>query len=381
MQGSRYRGLSLLVFVLLAVAGSAHATINMTGRWVLILMDISATAQPVNFQQIGSTLTWFPLTGTIDSTTGAFTLSDNAPCEPPTSTGPTTLRGTVAPDGLTFTGAYSTGVGPLCNPFTSPVNGWRSPATCGNGVVDPGEQCDDGTNLPGGCCDPGCRFFVKGTPCGSPNICINTEACDGAGTCVPGPPIVCDQCSRCDTTAATCVPAPATTCRPPAVAGAAQLKLESGCGAVFCNAKHRSMSWKWQKGQATTLADFGDPVHTDAYTLCMYEGPEGTPGTFFQATVPPGTGWQLTGTNGFKYTDKLGTAAGVTGISLKAGTAGKASIKVMGKGSQLQLLPSVKLTLPVTVQLRGHGECWGAEYAPAGVNKNTMTTFRGESAP
>jgi len=34
---------------------------------------------------------------------------------------------------------------------------------------------------------------------------------------------------------------------------------------------HPSMSWKWQKGQTTTLADFGDPVHTDEYALCLYD--------------------------------------------------------------------------------------------------------------
>jgi len=202
MNRSRCPGWPLSLFVLLAVAGSAHASIDMTGPWVLILTDISPpTPLPASFQQIGTSLTGLSLTGTIDPTTGAFTLADNAPCNPPSSTGPTTLTGTVAPDGLTFSGTYEKGVGVMCHPFSSPVNGWRPPITCGNGVVDPGEQCDNGTNLPGGCCDPGCRFFASGTPCGSSNVCIETDACDGAGTCATGPPLACDQCSRCGPTA------------------------------------------------------------------------------------------------------------------------------------------------------------------------------------
>jgi hypothetical protein len=82
MKCSRYAGSRLSLFVLLAFGGSAHATINMTGRWVI--------RQPggpvvVDFMQVGTALTMTPAftqpgsaTGTIDSTTGAFTIAD--PC-------------------------------------------------------------------------------------------------------------------------------------------------------------------------------------------------------------------------------------------------------------------------------------------------------------
>ena len=30
--------------------------------------------------------------------------------------------------------------------------------------------------------------------------------------------------------------------------------------------------WKWIKGAATTIAEFGLPTGTTAYTLCLYAG-------------------------------------------------------------------------------------------------------------
>src|SRR5438552_7539323 len=117
------------------------------------------------------------------------------------------------------------------------------------------------TNLPGGCCDPGCRFVASGTPCG-PSNSISTLACDGAGTCATGPPVPCDQCSRCDSNSANCVPDPAPSCRAPTVAGASRLILRTNQPSQF-QVRRSSLNWKWAKGQATTLADFGDPVHAD----------------------------------------------------------------------------------------------------------------------
>ena len=385
MKDARYRGLGLWVFVLLAIAGSAHATINMTGRWVL------GDGSVLEFTQVGTALTQTPpsagepgpRTGTIDPATGTFTVSDPLPCvplisctNPPECAGAQCgLAGTVAPDGLTFTGTFAcaaAGTRSCMVVSSGDVMGWRSPPTCGNGIVDPGEQCDDGTNLPGSCCDPGCRFVASGTPCGSSsNVCIETEVCDGAGTCATGPPLACDQCSRCDPTAAACVPDPATVCRVPIVAGAAALTMKTN---------HPSMKWKWLKGETTTLADFGDPVHTDEYALCLYDESGATPSALLRATLPPGTSWRAAGQNGFTYKDKLGVADGVTTVALKAGTAGKATIAVSAKGPHLTL-PTAPLPVPVNVQLRRHGECWGASYIQAGVKKNTASEFVAKSSP
>jgi cysteine-rich repeat protein len=382
MKCSRHSGWRLSLFVLLAFAGSAHATISINGRWVVDATVFGTASFEVwTFAQVGTALTQTPpgygqpgpRTGVIDSTTGAFTVSDLLACHPALGPESCTVSGTVAPDGLTFTGTLSCAAPTPteCGGGEFPLMGWLSPPTCGNGVLDPGEQCDDGTNLPGGCCDPGCRFFASGTPCASGNVCIAADTCDGAGPCVPGPPLACDQCSRCDATAAGCVPAPATTCRAPAVAGASQLTLKT---------KHSKLSWRWSKGQATTLADLGDPVHADAYALCLYDVSGTVPNTLYRATLPPGAGWRAARRNGFVYKNKVGVADGVTGITLKAGADGKAKIVVGASGPHL-MLPALPLPVPLTVQLRGHAECWGASYLQAGVKKNTASEFVAKSSP
>jgi cysteine-rich repeat protein len=238
---------------------------------------------------------------------------------------------------------------------SEPVTGTRSiPATCGNGVVDPGEQCDDGTNLPPSCCNSGCQFVAEGTSCG-PTSCT-AHTCDGAGTCMT-------------------VMAPAASCRAPTAAGAAQLTLKTAHS-------RSSLKWKWAKGQATALADFGDPLHADKYSLCLYDLQAAS--TLLDATVSPGTNWRAKGQKGFTYKDKLGVPDGVTTVVLGAGDAGKAKIVVGAKGPNLPFpagLLGVPSIPPLVVQLRGHGECWGAGYVQAGVKRNTATKLVATSSP
>src|SRR5437773_2747132 len=75
---------------------------------------------------------------------------------------------------------------------------------CGNGVVDLGEQCDDGNLVAGDCCSPTCQFEPAGQACAN-NPCISGSTCDGAAACVGGTPntLPCNDGSAC-TTADTC---------------------------------------------------------------------------------------------------------------------------------------------------------------------------------
>src|SRR5262249_33814373 len=88
-------------------------TIDMTGRWVIQFLP----GGPVvfDFMQVGTALTMTPAltqpgaaTGTIDSTTGAFTIADPLPCQPLILGGVPSSQcgifGTVTLDGATFTG-------------------------------------------------------------------------------------------------------------------------------------------------------------------------------------------------------------------------------------------------------------------------------------
>ena len=56
---------------------------------------------------------------------------------------------------------------------------------CGDGDLDPLEQCDDGNLLPGDCCSPLCQFEPAGTECRpSTGPCDPAESCTGqAGSC------------------------------------------------------------------------------------------------------------------------------------------------------------------------------------------------------
>jgi cysteine-rich repeat protein len=56
------------------------------------------------------------------------------------------------------------------------------PIVCGNGVLQPGEQCDDGNTAAGDCCRPDCTFDPAGTGCAGPPQFPGT--CDASGHCV-----------------------------------------------------------------------------------------------------------------------------------------------------------------------------------------------------
>lgn len=58
------------------------------------------------------------------------------------------------------------------------------PPTCGDGIVDVGEVCDDGNVLDGDCCDSTCSSSAaNGTPCNDGDACTTPDQCT-AGTCV-----------------------------------------------------------------------------------------------------------------------------------------------------------------------------------------------------
>jgi cysteine-rich repeat protein len=92
-------------------------------------------------------------------------------------------------------------------------------ATCGNSIVETGEQCDDGNTSNGDCCSATCQTEPADTVCRpSDGQCDVAETCGGASTC-PADGFasdtttctgtsngdVCDDVDKCSGTANTCV--------------------------------------------------------------------------------------------------------------------------------------------------------------------------------
>jgi cysteine-rich repeat protein len=237
-----------------------------------------------------------------------------------------------------------------------------APTGCGDEVVGGGEQCDDGNLLNGDCCSAACQFEAGGNPCPSDENACTLDVCDGAGTCgVPAPP--------------------AGGCRQPTQSGRGVLRMKPPSTLV----------WRWLKGQATDVADFGDPFTEDdppdgvdgtGYSLCLYDA-SAAPQPVLSAVAPPGglcalgqPCWRTNAPLLIDYKDRDADPDGVHQVRLRAGTAdGDARIQVRGKGSNLDL-PTLPLTPPVRIQLHAEtGVCWEATISAP--RANTSTVFRG----
>ena len=72
---------------------------------------------------------------------------------------------------------------PTVTPVPATSTRTATPGLCGNGNVDPGEQCDDGNTVSGDCCSATCHFEPAGQSCNDHSTCTTGEKCNGAGTC------------------------------------------------------------------------------------------------------------------------------------------------------------------------------------------------------
>lgn len=133
-----------------------------------------------------------------------------------------------------WNGLQCSSANPCCGPSADPLTNarcdvsdtstsydggfWAAGIVCGNGIIDPGEQCDGGV-----CCSSECQYDVGGScaddgsactsdvcdasgacthpnnsePCDDSDACTVGDTCSG-GTCVGGPPRSCDPCQVCD---------------------------------------------------------------------------------------------------------------------------------------------------------------------------------------
>lgn len=401
------RPFASLVVLLVSAGSAAAAAYDMSGKWAVV----GGFAQHWDVTQSAGDLAvsteFGTASGTIDENTGAFSvdLPDLPTC------GANTFDGDVAADGRSFTATQvlwnrrcTTMGGAHCDPCeqsTFMVVGTR----CGNGELDAGEECDDGNRSDGDCCSSSCTYdaaesvcrsdgdvctddvcdgagtctHVDNTaPCADPNGCgtgncasgscviaapapsgtscdldasvCTPDACNGSGACAPATPIDCAPCGVCDPTAG-CVDDGGAACdRDP---GDVKLSVK------LDDDKRKRLKLALVDG--IPLADFGDPLASTDYRLCLYrdDGP-----VIFAGEVPAGGTckgkpcWKSQ-KDGFKYRDAAQNADGITAIDLR--TFGR-GIKIEGKGANLPLPTTLPDPVDIVAKvIAGQGaatKCW-----------------------
>jgi cysteine-rich repeat protein len=253
------------------------------------------------------------------------------------------------------------------------VFGQRFVDPCGDGTVDAGEQCDDGSRNAGVCCSASCQNAAAGTACEDDGVGCTTDACTAGGTC--GHTLVlaaCPSCQVCDA-GLGCVTRRRGDCRRPTKNDKAALTL-----ADKSNDRRDTVSFAWQKGAATALADLGTPTAAGDWAFCVFDTAGGADRLVLQSTIPAGNGWRARGRRGFRFRNRRGTPDGITRVDATPGKAGKASILVQGKGPNL-LMPPLGLGAPVEAQLEtsGRGPCFAATFATPKTNTSALFRARG----
>lgn len=284
------------------------------------------------------------------------------------------------------------------------------PGGCGNGElcasIDActlgtcrlsGDACTQGSDCPSQCIlrfPTTCRVDADcpaGTLCEPTRIVAVTGVADRDGDGVPDDQDNCpdiansdqtnidgdDVGDACDALSTSCDPTPRAGCKVPVQTGKSQFQVSDKTPDI-----KDKLKFKWIKGEATAFADFGDPATNDAYALCVYDAGvlAGTAGMPPAGTCDGKSCWKTKASKGYSYKDKPATPSGIQSAKLKAGSDGKASVQIKGKGTALPDF-ALPFDLPVRVQAQrqGSSECWEAAFDLGGVIRNEQDQFKAKA--
>jgi hypothetical protein len=167
-----------------------------------------------------------------------------------------------------------------------------------------------------------------------------------------------------------CPSTPETGCQPPPARGA-KLLLKTG-----------RLAWRWTSSGTVDPNDFGNPLATTSYRMCLYDAT----GVLLHAEAPAdgmcGTKpcWRTLGVVGFKFNDKVGTPGQLGKLTLRSGGPGRGRIQANPpRRGGLVAIPPLPLMPPVRVQLHqsDSGACWDATYSSP--SKNDASRFKAKS--
>jgi hypothetical protein len=229
--------------------------------------------------------------------------------------------------------------------FPSPCDGTPS-----------GEPCDDGNACTSGdaCTVSGCvgAPVADGSACDDGRACTHEDACS-AGSCAG-------------------LEQPLASCKAPVAAHAARLLLRRAS-----HPSRDSLTFTWRRGDALSIADFGDPVAGDPVAFCLYDESAGASSVAVEIPVEAPDGWKTTKT-GYRYRDRTRLQAGTDAIDLRAGVAGRSSATFKARGLRLAL-PALPLAQDgaVTAQLLTSNACVTATFSAS--QANLETRFRARS--
>jgi cysteine-rich repeat protein len=168
-----------------------HAAGNFT---LTVVAPVLATTSTTSTSSTSSSSSGPPTTSTsststsTNSTAPPTTTSSTAVVTTTSST--TSTTGTAPTTSSTTTSTTSTSSRSTTSTSSTSVSTTSSTSTteplCGNGVLDPGEQCDDGNHVNNDCCTSRCTAALRGTPCGDGGRgdCDAPDSCDAGGHCL-----------------------------------------------------------------------------------------------------------------------------------------------------------------------------------------------------